>query len=130
MNEITPTRLTGRTTHYIDGKWSASGGRIFPDFNPYNGEVVAEVAAGGRAEAQAAIAAAHAAFPGWAATPPSERQRLFLKTADIVERRRQDIVNVMAVEAGTGGAFACYQSSWWPTSSATHPAGASSPSAT
>ncbi len=109
MNEITPTRLTGRTTHYIDGKWSASGGRIFPDFNPYNGEVVAEVAVGGRAEAQAAIAAAHAAFPGWAATPPSERQRLFLKTADIVERRRQDIVNVMAVEAGTGGAFACYQ---------------------
>ena len=109
MNRITPIRLTGRTTHYIGGQWSAPGGRTFPDYNPYNGEVVAEVAAGGRAEAEAAVAAAHAAFPGWAATPPSERQRLFLKTADIVERRRQDIANVMAVEAGTCGAFAGYQ---------------------
>ena len=109
MNEITPIRLSGRTTHYINGQWAAPGGRTFADHNPYNGEVVAEVAAGGRAEAEAAIAAAHAAFPGWAATPPSERQRLFLKAADIVERRRQDIVQVMAVEAGTGGAFAGYQ---------------------
>ncbi len=109
MNEIGPDRLRGRTTHYIGGEWRASGGRTFPDYNPYSGAVVAEVAAGGRAEAQAAIDAADAAFPGWAATPPSERQRLFLKTADIVERRRQDIAHVMAVEAGTGGAFAGYQ---------------------
>ena len=48
-------------------------------------------------------------FPGWAATPPSERQRLFLKAADIVERRRSDIASMMAVEAGTCGAFAGYQ---------------------
>ncbi len=109
MNEVTPIRLNGRTTHFINGQWSAPGGRTFADYNPYNGEVAAEVAAGGRAEAEAAIAAAHAAFPGWAATPPSERQRLFLKAADIVERRRQEIVGVMAVEAGTGGAFAGYQ---------------------
>ena len=109
MNEITPTRTSRRTTHYIGGQWTAPGGRTFPDYNPYNGEVVAEVAAGGRSEAEAAIAAAHAAFPGWAATAPSERQRLFLKTADIVERRRQDIVGVMATEAGTGSAFAGYQ---------------------
>ncbi len=109
MNEITPIRLTGHTTHYIGGRWSAPGGRTFPDYNPYNGEVVAEIAAGGREEADAAIAAAHAAFPGWAATPPSERQRLFLKTADIVERRRQDIVATMAVEAGTASAFGNYQ---------------------
>ena len=109
MDQTVPDRLPGRTTHYIGGEWHASGGRTFPDYNPYSGAIVAEVAAGGRAEAQAAIAAAEAAFPGWAATPPSERQRLFLKTADIVERRRQDIARVMAVEAGTGGAFAGYQ---------------------
>ena len=98
-----------RTTHYIDGRWSASGGRTFADHNPYDGAVVAEVAAGGRAEADAAIAAAHAAFPGWAATGPGERQRLFLKAADLVERRRQDIVDIMAAEAGTAGAFGNYQ---------------------
>ncbi len=109
MNEIAPIRLSGRTTHYINGQWSAGGGRTFADHNPFNGEVVAEVAAGGRAEAEAAIAAAHAAFPGWAATSPSERQRLFLKAADIVERRRQDIAHMMSVETGAGGAYAGYQ---------------------
>ena len=102
-------RLNGRTTHFINGQWSAPGGPTFADYNPYDGEVVAQVAAGGRAEADAAIAAAHAAFPAWAAMPPGERQRLFLRAADIVEKRRQEIAGVMAVEAGTGGAFAGYQ---------------------
>ncbi len=110
MNEITRARPAGgRTTHFINGQWSSPGGPTFPDYNPFDGSVVADIAAGGRAEAQAAVAAAHAAFPGWAATPPSHRQMLFLKAADIVERRRADIVKVMAVEAGTGGAFAGYQ---------------------
>ena len=109
MNEITPIRVPGRTTHYINGCWSPAGDCTFSDYNPYNGEVVAEVAAGGRAEADAAIAAAHAAFPGWAATPPSERQRLFLRTAEIVERRRHDIVTMMTLETGTAAAFANYQ---------------------
>ena len=109
VNEMAPIRHTGRTTHFINGQWSPPGDRTFADLNPYNGEVVADVAAGGRAEAEAAIAAAHAAFPGWAAMPPSDRQRLFLKAADIVEKRRQEIVSVMALEAGTGGAFAGYQ---------------------
>ena len=109
MDQITPARIVGRTTHFINGQWTAPGGRTFADFNPYNNVVVAEVAAGGRAEAEAAIAAAHAAFPGWAATPPSERQRLFLRAADIVERRRQEIVDVMANETGAVGVYAGYQ---------------------
>ena len=109
MDQITPARIVERTTHFINGQWAAPGGRTFADYNPYSGEVVAEVAAGGRAEAEAAIAAAHAAFPGWAATPPSERQRLFLRAADIVERRRQEIVDVMANETGAVGVYAGYQ---------------------
>ena len=109
VNEMAPVRHNGRTTHFINGQWSVPGGRTFADYNPYDGEVFANVAAGGRPEADAAIAAAHAAFPGWAAMAPSERQRLFLKAADIVEKRRQEIVGIMALEAGTGSAFAGYQ---------------------
>ena len=113
MNEITPTRKAiGRTTHFINGKWSEPGGRTFANYNPYNGEVVAEIAAGGRAEAEAAVAAADAAFPAWAAMSPRERQRLFLKAADVVEKRTKDIMSVMALEAGTGGAFAMFQIRW------------------
>ena len=53
MNETTPIRhAVGRTTHFIDGRWSEAGGRTFKNYNPYDGEVFAEVAAGGRAEAR------------------------------------------------------------------------------
>ena len=110
MNELTPSRrATGRTTHFIGGKWSEPGGRTFPDFNPYDGEVIAEIAAGGRNEAQAAVAAAHAAFPAWAAMGPGERQRLFLKAADIVDRRLEDAVRLMAIEGGASRPFAAFQ---------------------
>ncbi len=113
MNEIKPARPTaGRTTHFINGQWSGATGRTFADTNPFDGSLVAEVAAGGRAEAEAAVAAAAAAFPAWAATSPRERQRLFLKAADVVERRTPDIVRVMAAETGTGGAFSMFQIRW------------------
>ena len=101
--------LIGRTTHFIDGKWTNSGDRTFAVRNPLDDSLVANVAAGRRAEAEAAVAAAHAAFPKWAAMGPSERQRLFLKAADIVERRLEQIAKVMAVEGGASKIFAAFQ---------------------
>ena len=113
MNDMTPIRhAVGRTTHFIDGRWSEPGGRTFKDYNPYDGEVFAEVAAGGRTEAEAAVAAAAAAFPAWAAMAPRDRQTLFLKAADVVERRTRDILNVMALETGSGAAFTMFQIRW------------------
>ena len=110
MNEASKAKSgIGRTTHFIDGQWSQPGGPTFPVTNPFNGELVAEVAAGGRAEAAAAVAAAHAAFPAWAATSPGERQRLFLKAADITERRMEEIVRIMAIEGGSSRVFATFQ---------------------
>ena len=110
MNEISALEpVAARTTHFINGVWSEPGGRTFPDYNPYNGKIIAQIASGGRAEAQAAVAAAAAAFPAWAATPPAERQRLFLKAADITERRLEDAVRLMAIEGGASRTFAAFQ---------------------
>jgi acyl-CoA reductase-like NAD-dependent aldehyde dehydrogenase len=100
------------TTHYIGGKWSEPGSRSFPDQNPFNDEVVAEIAAGGRPEAEAAVSAAAAAFPAWAGLPPGERQRLFLKAADIIDRRLPDAVHTMAIETGASHTFAAFQVRW------------------
>jgi acyl-CoA reductase-like NAD-dependent aldehyde dehydrogenase len=100
------------TTHYINGCWSEHGARTFSDRNPFNGEVVAEIATGGAAEAEAAVAAANAAFPAWAAMPPIERQRLFLKAADVTERRLPMIVHSLAIETGSSAAFANFQVQW------------------
>ena len=110
MNEVTaPAPGAARTTHFINGDWSEPGGRTFPDYNPFDGAVVAEIAAGGAAEAKAAVAAAAAAFPGWAAMAPAERQRLFLKAADITDRRIEDAVRIMAIEGGASRTFAAFQ---------------------
>ena len=49
---------------HIGGEWvDAAGGGTFDDLDPYTGDVVARVAAGGRADARRAIEAASAAFP-------------------------------------------------------------------
>lgn len=104
--------LIDHTTHFIAGRWSAPDTATFPDRNPFTDEVVAQVAAGTRQHAQAAIDAAHAAFPAWAAMPPGQRQRLFLAAADIVERRAEDFVRLLAAETGTASGFARFQIRW------------------
>ncbi len=112
MEATASAQTTHRTTHFINGQWSEPGGHTFPDYNPFNGEVVADIAAGGRAEATEAVAAANAAFPAWAEMTPGVRQRLFLKAADVIERRTKDIQAIMAAETGSGGAFAMFQIKW------------------
>jgi vanillin dehydrogenase len=113
MNEIVwARRVQCKTTHFINGQWKEPNGRTFVDYNPYDGSAVAEIAAGGKEEAQAAIDAAHAAFPAWAATPPIERQRLFLRAADVIESRSEALVALLAIETGTGSAFARFQIKW------------------
>ncbi|MDE2682277.1 MAG: aldehyde dehydrogenase family protein, partial [Verrucomicrobiota bacterium] len=56
--------------NFINGEWvSAVSGDTFTNLNPADTrETVTEYALGGRAEAQAAIDAAQAAFPAWRAT--------------------------------------------------------------
>jgi len=72
-----------RIQHLIDGK-AVESARYFETVNPATQEVLAEVAAGGDAEVQAAVAAAKAAFPKWAGMPATERARLIRKLGDLI----------------------------------------------
>jgi acyl-CoA reductase-like NAD-dependent aldehyde dehydrogenase len=86
---------------YIGGEWvEAATGQMFDDMNPYTGEVYAQVPAGTREDARRAIEAAQAAFPEWSRTPPSVRRNIFLKAADIMERRKDELVRAMMEEVG------------------------------
>src|SRR3954465_13902679 len=61
---------------YIGGEWGdAAGGAAFDDHDPFTGEVVARVAAGGRDDARRAIDAAARAFAAGAHTPPAGAPR-------------------------------------------------------
>ena len=85
----------------IDGKWvDAAGGQTFEDLNPYTGEPYAHVPAGAAEDARSAIDAAKAAFPEWAATPPAAKRQIFLKAADVMESRQDELVRAMMEEVG------------------------------
>lgn len=100
---------------YINGKWvDASNKGTFEDYNPYTGEVYAHVAAGTREDATRAIEAAAAAFPEWSETPPSERRKIFLKAADIMERRKDELIEAMMEEVGGTVAISEFQMNFVP----------------
>ncbi|MFF2659118.1 aldehyde dehydrogenase family protein [Kitasatospora sp. NPDC058032] len=89
------------TRHWIGGRRVASAD-TFADHSPIDGAELARIARGTAAEADAAVAAATAAFPGWAATAPAERARLLHAIADGVEARLEDLA---AVETADNGAL-------------------------
>ena len=100
---------------FIGGAWTdAADGATYEDRDPYNDEVVAIVPAGGADDARRAIDAASAALPGWAASTPAERQAIFLKAADILESRGDEVVSMLARETGATFGFAMFQMHFVP----------------
>jgi betaine-aldehyde dehydrogenase len=59
--------------------------------NPATEETVAELDEAGVEEADAAVAAARAAFPAWAAVPPGDRARLLRRLAALVEEHGEEL---------------------------------------
>jgi acyl-CoA reductase-like NAD-dependent aldehyde dehydrogenase len=101
--------------HFIGGAWvDAEAGETFDDLDPFTGDVVARVAAGGRDDATRAIESAAAAFPAWSQAPPAERQGIFLKAAAVLESRRDDVVSWLARETGCTFGFGMFQMGFVP----------------
>jgi acyl-CoA reductase-like NAD-dependent aldehyde dehydrogenase len=102
--------MTKEYKMYIGGEWvGAISKETFDDYNPYTGEVYAKVPRGKRADATRAIEAAAAAFPAWAAAPPGQRRKIFLKAADIMERRQDELVKALMEENGSTIGIAMFQ---------------------
>ena len=97
MATATKTRLR----NFIGGKAvePAEGG-MEEVINPATGEVIAEAPLSTKADVDAAVAAAKAAFESWAATPPAERARALLRMADLIEERGEEIADLEAADAG------------------------------
>ncbi len=70
------------------------------------------VAAGDAEDARRAISAAYAARGAWAKVAPTDRQQIFLRAADILARRADEIAGLLAVETGCGRHFADSQAAF------------------
>src|SRR3954454_5871428 len=88
-----------RIQHLIDGH-SVESARYFETVNPATQEVLAEVAQGGAAEVDAAVAAAKAAFPAWAAKPAPERAKLMNRLADLIAKHVPEISETETRDTG------------------------------
>ncbi|OHV30098.1 aldehyde dehydrogenase [Pseudofrankia sp. EUN1h] len=93
--------------HYIDGQWVDSfNGRTYESHSPWSGEVMATVAAGDADDARAAIDVAQRALTDWSSSLPHERQRIFLRAAEVLDRRWDELIVLLARETGCGRHFA------------------------
>ena len=79
--------------HFIGGERVDSAGR-FEVISPIDERVIAQVARGGRDEADAALRAADAAFPAWAALGPGGRAEPLHRLADLIDAHVEELAIV------------------------------------
>jgi malonate-semialdehyde dehydrogenase (acetylating) / methylmalonate-semialdehyde dehydrogenase len=87
--------------HYINGKRVVpSNARMQPVFNPTTGQLARQLALADVSHVEQAIAAASAAFPAWADTPPIRRARVMFKFLELVNKHRDTIAAMITAEHG------------------------------
>ena len=88
------------TDHWIGGKRVASKQK-FANFSPIDGSHLGDLSAGGKAEADAAVAAARKAFPAWAALGPRGRLPILKKFAEGIKARVNELAAVETMDNGS-----------------------------
>ena len=98
-----PEAFTATTEvgHFVNGRPVAStGGRRQPVWSPATGAVARQVALASSDEVAAAVAAAQAAFPAWADTPPIRRARVLNKFLELLNQHRDTLAAMITAEHG------------------------------
>ncbi|SDF63135.1 NAD-dependent succinate-semialdehyde dehydrogenase [Klenkia brasiliensis] len=99
-------RLTGiespvPTGLFVGGEWrAASSGATFDVLDPADGSLLAQVADGTTDDVTAAVDAAAAALPGFAATPPRQRSEMLRRAFQIMTDRADEFARLMSLENG------------------------------
>ena len=87
--------------HYIGGRlYAGSSGRTQPVYNPATGAVARQLHLAGVAEVDAAVAAAKAAHPAWADTPPLRRARVLNAFLALLNQHRDTLAAMITAEHG------------------------------
>jgi malonate-semialdehyde dehydrogenase (acetylating) / methylmalonate-semialdehyde dehydrogenase len=89
------------TPHFIAGQPHDGTSRRFGEvYNPATGRRARRVPMANTADVHAAIAAATAAFPAWAAAPPLRRARILMRFRDLVEKNLTSLAAIITAEHG------------------------------
>jgi len=86
---------------FIGGKWrEAEGGETFAVYDPADGSVLARVADATVNDAVDALDAAAAAQADWARTAPRDRGEILRRAFELINRRTDDLAELMSLEMG------------------------------
>jgi len=88
-----------KTKLFINGQWVDGDGHI-PVVDPSDESVIAEVSTAGDKECDAAVAAAHTAFPSWSKTAPRVRAEILRKAFEIMVEEADEIARLISRENG------------------------------
>jgi succinate-semialdehyde dehydrogenase / glutarate-semialdehyde dehydrogenase len=94
------TGMNAPTELLIGGQWSAGGAGLLPVIDPATEDPIAEVASATPDDALDAVGAAHAALPGWAATPPRTRGECLRRAYELMIARTEPLARLMVLENG------------------------------
>ncbi len=103
LGQAASKALAGKHRLFIGGRWvDAKSGKTFDTFDPGSGRVIAQVAEGDKADIDAAVAAARAAFEGgaWPKMTGSERAKLLWKLAELIEANRDELAELESLNNG------------------------------
>lgn len=96
-----PAAALSSIEHWIGGRVvPGQSGRRADVFNPATGQVSGQVALASTAEVAQAVAAAQAAFPAWADTPPIRRARVMFKFLELLNKYKDDLARTITAEHG------------------------------
>lgn len=74
--------------------------KTIPVINPSNEEVITEVPDASREDLDRAVVAAREAFPAWSSRSTEERAELLLKLADVIEKNKEELTELLMNENG------------------------------
>jgi len=90
-----------RIGHFIAGKpYAGSPAGSAPVYDPARGVPSAEVDLASPADVDAAVRAAHAAFPAWSQTPALKRARVMFRLKELIERDMDRLARIIVSEHG------------------------------
>src|SRR5438270_6056139 len=95
------TKTTEKIQNFIDGQFvDPIGGKYLDNIEPATGKPYSQVADSDSRDVDFAVAAAERAFADWSHTPATERSRILLRIADLIERDLERFARAESIDTG------------------------------
>src|SRR6266481_5302752 len=93
----TPTRIL----NFIDGEFrEPTSGKYLDNIEPATGKAYSRVADSGKEDVDLAVAAAEKAFVDWSKKSATERSKILLRIADLIERDLEKLARAESIDTG------------------------------